>query len=1091
MFSGCPEGAEGRVLGAGLHIVRDARRAAAVAESLRFFAPQLSVGILPEDDCLPFDRTGPSAGVAATRMRLLAALPDVLIATPAAALRRLLSPDTVQMHKRGVRPGSHIRDLPAALACGGYLRVSTVREPGEFALRGGLIDVFSPDSERPVRIDTIGSSVDEIRSFDPDTQICGGLPLGEVTFLPVSEIVLTPENCKRFCARYPHRDALRQAAELGQRRQGMEHALPLFYERTVSVFELKPEAPVTHDDGAAAALREAYADILQAHDRRAATDAAAGSAVAPLSPEVLYLHPETLHLGEAVTAHTLPPGSGVREVGGKPGPGVVGNPPAVAADYARSRIAAGDRVVFACLSEGSRDRLVRLMADEGVVLSLSEGPLAAAVFNPPRGFTLPGLSVIAESDLFGERRSGNRARGAKAAVRDTAVFDILDAGDLAVHAEHGIGRYLGLHTLTAAGSIHECLLLEYAEDAKLYVPAENADLVTRYGSSFDETPLDKLGSAAWQRRKARVKQRIREMADELIRTAAERELRTAEALAVSLHDYDAFCARFPYEETEDQLSAINETIADLASGRPTDRLICGDVGFGKTEVALRAAFVAAACGRQVALIAPTTLLARQHARTFTARFADTGLRVGLLARTVSPKEAKALKVDLEEGRCDIIIGTHALLAKDVRFKHLGLLIVDEEQHFGVAHKEALKALRADLHVLTLTATPIPRTLQAAMGGLRTLSLLTTPPPERLSVYTYVSTFDEDTLAEALRREKARGGQAFFVVPRISDLSEIERFMHERVPELRAAAVHGRSSTADAVMNAFYDGDFDVLLSTAVVESGIDVPSAGTLIIHRAEMFGTAQLHQLRGRIGRARQRGYAYFTYERSRNLSDAARRRLDTVASVNSLGGGFRLAQHDLDARGAGNLLGDEQSGHVREVGFELYRDMLDEAVAELRGRIAGEEVGDKLQPRIDLDVPARLPDDYVSDMHERLRLYRRASGADDEDSVTGLSEEIADRFGPLPVEARNFLAVAQLRALCRSAGVERLEGGDKGITVGFAGNRMRRPEALIARIAAEPTWTKIRPDKRLFFAGDTADAQVRLRAAARIMRELVQMLQ
>ncbi|MEO0363586.1 MAG: DEAD/DEAH box helicase, partial [Pseudomonadota bacterium] len=514
----------------------------------------------------------------------------------------------------------------------------------------------------------------------------------------------------------------------------------------------------------------------------------------------------------------------------------------------------------------------------------------------------------------------------------------LAQGDLVVHVEHGVGRYTGMKTVTAVGAPHECLELEYHGGDRLYLPVENIELLSRYGHS--EGMLDRLGGGAWQAKKAKLKERIRDMAEKLIRVAAERLLREAPKLTPPDMAWDEFCARFPYEETDDQLNAISDVIGDLEAGRPMDRLICGDVGFGKTEVALRAAFVAAMSGVQVALICPTTLLARQHAKGFAERFRGAPLKVRQLSRFIGSKEAAATKAGLADGTVDIVIGTHALLSKSVRFKNLGLLIVDEEQHFGVAHKERLKQLRSDIHVLTMTATPIPRTLQMSMTGVRDLSIIATPPVDRLAVRTYVSPFDPVTVREALLRERYRGGQSFFVVPRISDLAEQEEFLREQVPEVSFVTCHGQMAAGelDKRMNAFYDGEYDVLLATTIVESGLDIPTANTLIVHRADMFGLAQLYQIRGRVGRSKVRAYAYFTTEPRKPLTPAAEKRLKVLSSLDSLGAGFTLASHDMDIRGAGNLLGEEQSGHIREVGYELYQDMLEETIAKLKaGEIEG----------------------------------------------------------------------------------------------------------------------------------------------------------
>jgi transcription-repair coupling factor (superfamily II helicase) len=671
----------------------------------------------------------------------------------------------------------------------------------------------------------------------------------------------------------------------------------------------------------------------------------------------------------------------------------------------------------------------------------------------------------------------------------------LSTGDLVVHVEHGIGRYLGLQTIEALGAPHECVALEYAGAAKLYLPVENIELLSRYGDGGDgAVQLDRLGGGAWQARKARLKERLREIADRLIRVAAERLLRSAPRMVPPPGAWDEFCARFPYEETEDQLRAIADVLDDLGSGRPMDRLVCGDVGFGKTEVALRAAFVAAMSGRQVALVCPTTLLARQHAKGFAARFQGAPLEVRQLSRFIGAKEAAATREGLADGTVDIVIGTHALLAKGIRFKDLGLLIIDEEQHFGVQHKERLKQLRADVHVLTMTATPIPRTLQLAMSGVRELSLIATPPVDRLAVRTYVAPFDPVTVREALLRERYRGGQAFYVVPRIADLPDAEHFLKEHVPEVRYVVAHGQMAAGelDQRMNAFYDGDYDVLLATTIIESGLDIPSANTLIVDRADMFGLAQLYQIRGRVGRSKARAYAYLTTEPRKRLTEGAARRLKVLGSLDTLGAGFTLASHDLDIRGAGNLLGEEQSGHIREVGYELYQDMLEETIAKLRaGEIEGlTEADEAWAPQINLGAPVLIPEYYVPDLDVRLGLYRRLSGLESRQELEGFAAELHDRFGKPPAEVETLLRVVRIKTMCRRAGVAKLDGGPKGATVQFRGDRFADPAGLVRFIQDQKGLAKVKENK-LVVRRDWPDPEARVKGAFAIVRDLAKLVE
>jgi len=701
------------------------------------------------------------------------------------------------------------------------------------------------------------------------------------------------------------------------------------------------------------------------------------------------------------------------------------------------------------------------------------------------GFEGPGLAVIGEQDILGDRLV-RKARVKKASDALTEASS-LAVGDLVVHADHGIGRFVGLTTIEAAGEPHDCLELHYQGGDKLYLPVENIELLSRYGSDESGVILDKLGGVAWQSRKAKLKQRIRDMAEKLIKVAAMRELRRAPVLSPPDGTYDEFSARFPYEETEDQVTSINAVLDDLASGRPMDRLICGDVGFGKTEVALRASLIAVLAGKQVAVVVPTTLLARQHFHTFTERFRGFPVKIAQASRLVAGKELSAVKKGLKDGDIDIVIGTHALLGKAIQFADLGLLIVDEEQHFGVKHKERLKELREDVHVLTLTATPIPRTLQLALSGVREMSLIATPPVDRLAVRTYVAPFDPMTLREALLRERFRGGQTFFVVPRISDLDEAAAFLQEHAPELKVARAHGQmpSSELDQVMNAFYDRQYDVLLSTTIVESGLDIPSANTLIVYRADRFGLAQLYQLRGRVGRSKIRAYAYFTIPADMRITPTAEKRLKVLQSLDTLGAGFILASHDLDIRGAGNLLGEEQSGHIREVGYELYQSMLEEAVAALKGG-EGAMIDDQWSPRINLGTCVLIPDEYVPDLQVRLGLYRRLSGVETIDAIEAFAAELIDRFGPLPEEVRHLLDVVEIKGLCRQAGIDQIDAGPKGAVIGFRNNSFANPEGLIAFIGDAGKQVKLQPDHKLIYYANWPSPEDRLKGARDLLKRL-----
>ncbi|MGB0735151.1 MAG: transcription-repair coupling factor, partial [Paracoccaceae bacterium] len=751
-------------------------------------------------------------------------------------------------------------------------------------------------------------------------------------------------------------------------------------------------------------------------------------------------------------------------------------------------------VVIASYSAGARERLTGLIEDEGIgeVIAIQNGTrigkrgIHLAVWGLEAGFETPELTVISEQDVLGDRLIRQPKKRRKAENFLTEVQS-LSPGDLVVHVDHGVGRFHGLEVVTAAGAAHECLLLEYAEKSRLYLPVENIELLTRYG--HEEGLLDRLGGGAWQAKKAKLKERIREMADRLIRVAAERALRRAPIMSPPDGMWDAFSARFPYQETDDQLRAIEDVIADLDAGNPMDRLICGDVGFGKTEVAMRASFVAAMSGRQVAVIAPTTLLARQHAQSFQERFRGFPIRVRQLSRFVSSKEASLTRQGLADGTIDIVVGTHAVLAKTVKIANLGLLIIDEEQRFGVQHKERLKQLRSDIHVLTLSATPIPRTLQLSLTGVRDLSIIGTPPVDRLAIRTFVSEFDPISIREALLREHYRGGQSFYVVPRIKDLPEVEAFLKEQLPELSYVVAHGQMAAGqlDDRMNAFYDGKYDILLATTIVESGLDIPTANTMVVHRADMFGLAQLYQIRGRVGRSKVRAYAYLTTKPRMKLTQTAEKRLRVLGSLDTLGAGFTLASQDLDIRGAGNLLGEEQSGHMRDVGYELYQSMLEEAIAKIKsGELEGlSAADDQWAPQINLGVPVLIPEDYVPDLDVRLGLYRRLSGLSTKVELEGFAAELIDRFGKLPREVNTLLLVVRIKSMCKRAGIAKLDGGPRGATIQFHNDKFASPQGLVEFIQDQKGLAKIK-DNKIVVRRDWAKESDKIKGAYAIARDL-----
>ncbi len=1138
-MGGAPEGYDARLVlaeaekhgGAVCHIARDDRRLAQMREALRIFAPGMPVFVFPGWDCLPYDRVSPNPDISATRMATLAALTHampqqyVLLTTMSAATQRLPAREVLREAAFTARVGNRVNEeaLRNFLVRMGFSQAPTVLEPGDYAIRGGIIDIYPPGDGGPVRLDLFGDVLDGARRFDPATQRTTE-KLDLVELAPVSEVILDEAAITRFRQNYRIEfgaagtdDPLYEAVSAGRKQAGMEHWLPFFHARLETLFDYLPGVPVTQDDQITPARLSRWDGIVDQYETRKAALAQKSrmdTVYKPVSPEQLYLDDAawTAALGDrrVVQFHPLAQasGPGVVDAGGRIGRNFAPERQqesislfSALADHVRKKMEVGP-VVIASYSEGARERLSGLIEDEGLAETIHVNDLTRvgkrglhlAVWPLEQGFEAPWseagkearITVVSEQDVLGDRliRSPKKRRKAENFLTETQS---LSPGDLVVHVDHGIGRYLGMEVITAAGAAHECLLLEYAESSKLYLPVENIELLSRYG--HEEGLLDKLGGGAWQAKKARLKERIREMADRLIRVAAERALRKAPVMDPPPGAWDAFSARFPYQETDDQLRAIEDVMADMHSGQPMDRLICGDVGFGKTEVAMRAAFVAAMSGVQVAVIAPTTLLARQHYKSFAERFRGFPLEVRPLSRFVSAKDANETRDGLARGTVDIAVGTHALLAKGIQFKNLGLLIIDEEQHFGVAHKERLKQLRSDIHVLTLTATPIPRTLQLSLSGVRDLSIIGTPPVDRLAIRTYVSEFDAVTIREGLLREHYRGGQSFFVVPRISDLPEIEDFLKTQVPEVSYVVAHGQMAAGelDTRMNAFYDGKYDVLLATTIVESGLDIPTANTMVIHRADMFGLSQLYQIRGRVGRSKTRAYAYLTTKPRAKLTPAAEKRLRVLGSLDTLGAGFTLASQDLDIRGAGNLLGEEQSGQMRDVGYELYQQMLEEAIAKIKsGELEGlSEADDQWAPQINLGVSVLIPEAYVPDLDVRLGLYRRLSSLSTKVELEGFAAELIDRFGKLPREVNTLMLVVRIKAMCKLAGIAKLDGGPKGATIQFHNDKFASPQGLVEFIQDQKGLAKVK-DNKIIVRRDWAKDSDKIKGAFAIAQDL-----
>ena len=1117
-----------------LYVVSDGVELQRCADILEYLAPKLEILRFPAWDTVPYDRVSPNVNVISQRIDTLAALalkPTSsklrVIITSVGALMQKLPPAKIFLNSsREVKAGGKLNfnDFLHYAAVNGYNRVEQVIEPGEYAVRGDIIDIFPVGSEEPLRIDLFDDEVERIRTFDAMNQRTTG-EIKSYTFKVMSEVVLDANTIKNFRGKYREafgaafqEDEIYEAISNGKKYIGMENWLPFFYEESLpSLFDYLPAAQLIigkNVEDAVQSKAESIADYYQARLEALKLKTAADIDIyRPVKPELLYLTAAELtsliskKQAVKLTPMSLPDTDTVINAGVLPSRNFSNAKNITAGQVyedVRDYLVENKKLrrIIACYTSGSRDRVFSLLSEYGATdltfaenwdETLSKPHKTTLVLMPlPHGFKGEGWCVISEQDILGERQ--NR-RTKKVTAKDfIADVSSLSVGELVVHVEHGIGRFMGLENINAGGAPHDCLKIIYANDDKLFVPVENIDVISRYGIEDENIQLDVLGGAAWQAKKARVKAKIRDIAAKLINIAAERHLRKADCFVPPHGMYDDFCSRFPYNETDDQLNAISDVMADLNAAIPMDRLVCGDVGFGKTEVALRAAFAVAASGAQVALIVPTTLLARQHYINFKRRMEGFPIRVKMLSRLVTPKEAAETKKGLEDGSVEIVIGTHALLSKDIKFCNLGLLIIDEEQHFGVAHKEKLKQLKSDVHVLTLTATPIPRTLQLSLTGVKQLSIIATPPVDRLAARTFVMPFDKVMIKEAIYREKFRGGQIFFVCPRVSDIFNIENELRALVPDIKILVAHGQMPVKhlEDVMNDFADGKADMLLSTTIIESGIDMPSVNTMIVYRSDMFGLAQLYQLKGRVGRGKVRGYAYFTIPAKRQLKPIAERRLSILQALDTLGAGFSLASHDMDIRGSGNILGEEQSGHIKEVGIALYQHMLEEEIMRLRSGVVADEQTPQVQdwaPQITTGIPIMIPETYVRDLGVRLGLYKRIGEISDDGGIADMREELIDRFGPIPSEVDNLLKTVEIKLLCRIANIKKIDAGAKGILIAFRNNVFSHPDKLLEFIQMSFGVIKVRPDQRLFIEKNLESYDVRVETIKNYVKKLSQL--
>ena len=1045
-----------------------------------FFDSTVKAIYFPSWDSLPFDRVSPCSSIMAQRAAMMSDLvadydkeyntKHLLIMSAANFLQKV--PDVQEFAHRRVeilRGEVLSQDKIAHLLVDcGYHRVTCASSPGEFAIRGEIVDIVQSEAIGH-RMNLSWDKVETIKVFDPLSQVSTNV-VQSLTLHPTSELHLTQENVERFKREFLKNFGTNHSSHpiytaITNMRQfsAAEHLLPLFYDRMTSIVQYLKDPRIILESFARESIKTTSEDINDLYQSRIENNTSVGQFYPALAPSALYMS-ENNALEMLSNAHICKSISDHSEI--LPCPNfyhlsLQNHQTVVDLFIAFKKQYSPTPITICAVSASASERIKHFLEVNGIFgVNIGNVPLSS-------GFIAKDHIYISYYDLFGEKGLSSPTSANKKLKNILNEIENLSDGELVVHKDHGIGQFLGLETVSVGGQPHDCVKILYANNDKIYIPVENLDAIKKYGS--DDAELDKLGSVSWQKRKSKMKDRIGELAIKLIKIAAERKVKTVEHISPP-ESYDAFCKSFAYTETDDQMRAIQDIHDDLITGYPMDRLVCGDVGFGKTEVAMRAAFLVASSGQQVVIIVPTTILCRQHYTNFLNRFRGTNFRIAQVSRLVPSAEISRIKEEIKTGKIDIVVGTHAILATDVSFYDLGLMILDEEQHFGVSQKERMKDLQSGVHALSLSATPIPRTLQMSLLGIRDLSIIATPPIDRLSVRTSVISYDPVIVRDALIRERTRGGRSFYVCPRISDIEDIANKFKTIVPELTYRIAHGQmpASTIDEIMGDFYDGKFDILLSTTIVESGIDVPAANTMIIHRAEMLGLSQLYQLRGRIGRSKARGYAYLTISDKR-ITKNATQRLEIIQNIESLGAGFAIASHDMDIRGFGNLVGDEQSGNIKEVGTELYHDMLENAVLELQSKVQRND----LNPSINLGLSVSLPENYICDNNIRLGLYKRMSTLETETQIEDFRDELVDRFGPIPEEVENLLSVISIKQLCKALSIESLDSGPQGFVIKFEANH-NPSDAVMQFIANHPRHSKLKPDGRFVILKNLTHANI-----------------
>jgi transcription-repair coupling factor (superfamily II helicase) len=1121
-----------------LHVVQNDARASQIKQQVKLLNPNLNILSFPAWDCLPYDNSSPKSTIIASRIETLSYLSKevlaktLIITTINSILQKTIPLQNIKESGFLLKIGDEISldQLAEILVKNGYQRSPSADNIGEYAIRGSIVDVIiknkQTDEEVGYRLDFFGNNLESIRIFDPLTQI-SSKKVNQIGFLPSREITLNEQTISNFKNNYRNlfgvnkNDSTYEGIMLGRYISGIEHFMPLFYKNQLSnIFDYleNQDYLIGLENSSNSQRQERLKEVKQYYQARTDTlkeSILEGSIYNPVEPGQLYLNNDTLE--ENLNKNLLVRFDNfesqyfnrVIDLGFKPTPDFVlasksnnKSPFDLMKEFIKSFSLTKQKIFIACSSQGSASRLEKILLNHEIASKtiqnisdakdLEKNVIALITMPIQSGFYCEDLTIISESSLIGAKKIIKKNRKLSIGL----IGESLGIGlkELVVHRYHGIGCFEGLQNITAGNITNDFLKITYLGGDNLFLPVEDINLITRYGSENPLMQLDKLGGSAWKNRSGKIKKRIKIAAEELIKIAALRTSKKAPILIAKTGDYEEFKAKFEFVETLDQLSAIEEIEEDLSKGSPMDRLICGDVGFGKTEVAMRAAFIATKNETnpyQVAIVTPTTLLCRQHYNNFLTRFKGSGLKIAQLSRMITPSKARQVKLDLENGKIDIVIGTHALLHKNIKFKNLGLVVIDEEQHFGVGQKERLKEFRNEIHILTLSATPIPRTLQMSLSGVKDLSLIATPPIDRIAIRSFVMDYDSVIIKEAIMREFHRGGKIFFVVPRIKDLEEIHPKLEKLVPDIKISTAHGQMppSKLDEIMNDFYDDKFQLLLSTTIIESGIDIKDANTIIIHRSHMFGLSQLYQLRGRVGRGKIRAYAYLTTPPRRKLTADATKKLQVMQTLDSLGAGFSIASHDMDIRGSGNILGDEQSGHVRETGVELYQEMLNEAINELKyndEQKISENI-DNYQSQIKLKISLLISEEYINELGLRLSFYNRISRIKSIEDKENLEIEIVDRFGKLPQEVNNLLEISYLKHLCQQCNIEKIEAKTGGILITFRNNHFSNPDELLALVFSKNSKLKLQTHQ-LLFLGATRSPEDKLKSSFEIVNKLSQ---